>query len=412
MNLLRVLWKKNMLVAFLMGFSSGLPLLLTTKTLQAWMTKEQVDLKVIGLFALVGLPYTLKFLWSPVFDAFTLPFLGRRRGWILTFQICLSISLATLALMHPRENTLVVAVLCLVISFFSASQDIVIDAYRRETLADSELGIGTSLCVYGYRIAIWVTGGLALIFADHLPWSVVYLVLAIVMAAGIFTTLWAEEPKMEAPPPRTLWESVVLPLGEFLQRQGAGEILLFILLYKVGDTMAGALTTTFYIHVGFSLTEIGAIAKTFGFFSSLTGAMAGGFLILRFGIGRCLLGFGILQTLSTLGFVALSYAGRSLMGLTCMIAFEDFSLGMGTAAFAAYIASQTNRRFTATQYALLSSIMGIPRVILASPTGILADKMGWTLFFLFCTLLHLPGILMVFRVADFSLPTRSLNEQT
>ncbi len=398
MNAIKVLLQKNMLVTFLMGFSSGIPLLLTSKTLQAWMTDESVDLKVIGIFALVGLPYTLKFLWSPLFDRFTLPFLGRRRGWLLVSQLALVLSISAMAFTQPKEGPWLVAALCLVISFFSASQDIVVDAFRRESLQDTELGLGSTLYIYGYRVAMWISGALALILADHLSWHAVYLVMAGTMAVGAITTLFSQEPKVDAPPPRTLAESVVAPLSEFFKRRGAWEILIFILLYKVGDTMAGAMSTPFYLQLGFSKTEVGTIAKTFGLFSTLVGSLLGGLFILKLGINRSLLFFGVLQAASTAGFAVLATIGNSLLGLTWVIAFEDLSGGMGTAAFAAFMASQTNKRFTATQYALLTSLMGVPRVILSSPTGWLAEQMGWHTYFLFCTAAAVPGLLLLLKM--------------
>lgn len=399
MKTLRALLEKNMLVNLLLGFSSGLPLLLTGKTLQVWMAENQVDLKTIGLFALVGLPYTLKFVWAPLFDRFSLPFLGRRRGWLLLTQVLLALSIALMAGMQPASHLALVALLCLVISFFSASQDIVIDAYRRESLRDEQLGMGSTLYVYGYRVAMYVAGAGALYFAQFLSWRTSYLIMGAAMAVGILTTLFAEEPENRLPAPKNLKESVIEPFREFLTRPGALEILAFILLYKVGDTMAGAMTNPFYIQLGFTKAEIATVAKTFGLFSSLAGGFVGGLLLLRFGIVRCLWFFGILQAASTACFAALHSIGHSIPGLTWVITFEDFSGGMGTAAYAAFMAAQTNKRFTATQYALLTSLMGIPRVILASPTGWLAEQMGWSLFFLFCAAIAAPGLLLLLRVA-------------
>jgi MFS transporter, PAT family, beta-lactamase induction signal transducer AmpG len=398
MKLFKVMFQKNMLLALFMGFSSGLPLLLTGRTLQAWMKDEGLDLKVIGLFALVGLPYTLKFLWSPLFDRFTPPFLGRRRGWLLISQLALCGAIAAMALVRPSEGLVLVAGLSLLVSFLSATQDIVVDAFRRESLQDDELGLGSTFYIYGYRIAMWVTGALALILADHLPWKIVYIILAGGMSLGILATLWAEEPKSYGPPPKTLGESVLGPMKEFFARPGCFEILAFILLYKVGDTMAGQMATPLYMDLGFTKTEIGTIAKTFGLFSTLVGGFLGGALILNFGIHRCLIGFGILQALSTAGFAVLTQVGNSQLALSFVIAFEDLSGGMGTAAFVAFMASQTNRRFTATQYALLTSLMGVPRVILASPTGYIVEKVGYAPFFVFCTLIALPGILLLLRL--------------
>lgn len=402
MKILRSLAKKNMFVALLMGICSGLPLLLAGKTLQAWMTTVGVDLKTIGLFALAGLPYSFKFVWAPLFDRFVPPFLGRRRGWLTVSQICLAISIGFLAFSSPEESTWSVALLAVLVSFFSASQDIVVDAYRRETLHDDELGMGSAYFIYGYRIAMYVSGALALFLADHMEWKQVYLIMAATMAAGVLVTIYADEPSIEGAPPKSLKETVIDPLLEFLQRRGAVEILIFILLYKVGDSMAGNMATPFYLKIGFSKTEIAAIAKTFGLFSTLGGLFLGGILILRLGIGKCLWVFGSLQALSTACFAWLAVVGNDPRALTLVIAFEDLSGGMGTAAFTAFMASQTNKRFTATQYALLTSMMAIPRTLISAPTGYLAENLGWVQFFLVCTVAAVPGMLLLFRVAPWS----------
>jgi MFS transporter, PAT family, beta-lactamase induction signal transducer AmpG len=400
-NILRSLFQKRMIVALFMGVASGLPLLLTSKTLQAWMTDEQVDLKVIGLFAMVGLPYTLKFVWAPVFDRFTLPFLGRRRGWLLISQILLALSIVAMAFSNPQASPWWLAFLALLVSFFSASQDIVVDAYRRETLADEELGLGSTLYMYGYRVAMWVSGALALILADHMPWKLVYLMMAGAIGIAAITTIIADEPRIESPPPRSLKESVIGPLADFFARTGAWEILLFIILYKLGDTMAGAMATPFYLQLGFTKTDIGTIAKTFGLFSALAGGFVGGLLIIKLSISRSLFFFGILQALSTFGFSILAAIGMDRLALTAVIVFEDFTAGMGSAAFMAFMAMQTNKRFTATQYALLTSLMGIPRIFIAAPTGYLVEGLGWRTYFIFCTLIAIPGLLLVFRIAPW-----------
>ena len=391
----------RMLVALLMGFSSGLPLLLTGSVLQAWMTKEGVDLGTIGLFALVGLPYTLKFLWAPLVDRFSLPLLGRRRGWLLLIQVLLMASIAGLGWMHPAQNPLTLAVAAWLVTFFSSSQDIVIDAYRREALADRELGLGASLYVNGYRIGMLLASGGGLIMADFMPFSVVYQIMAVGMLVGILTTVFAPEPKVAEGVPVTLRDAVIHPFVDYFKRQHALLVLLFILLYKVGDTMASHMSTPFYLDIGFSMTEIGAVVKLFGFWATIIGSILGGILILRVGIYRALWGFGILQALSTAGFALLASIGYSLPVLAGVIAFENLSAGMGTAAFVAFMASITNRKFTATQYALLSSLMGIPRVIVAAPTGYFAEWLGWFGFFTLCALIAIPGLLLLTRFRDW-----------
>ena len=385
----------RMLVAALMGFASGLPLLLTGSVLQAWMKDEGVDLGTIGLFALVGLPYTLKFLWAPLMDRFTPNALGRRRGWLLLFQLALIVSLVWLSLARPAVDPWWLAVAALLVTFFSASQDIVIDAYRRESLSDEEQGLGASLYVNGYRVGMLLASGGGLILADHLSFAQVYQLMAAFMLLGVATTLFAPEPVTAEGVPRTLREAVLEPFIEYFQRRDALLILAFILLYKIGDTMASHMTTPFYLDIGFSKTEIGTVVKLFGFWATVTGGLIGGLLIMRLGIFRALWLFGILQGVSTAGFSVLAQVGASVPGLAAVITFENLSGGMGTAAYVAYMASLTNRKFTATQYALLSSLMGVPRVIAAAPTGYLADAMGWSWFFVACTLIAAPGLLLI-----------------
>jgi PAT family beta-lactamase induction signal transducer AmpG len=387
-----------MLVATLMGFVSGLPLLLTGSVLQAWMKDEGVDLGTIGLFALVGLPYTLKFLWAPLLDRFSLGALGRRRGWLLLFQVALIAALLGLSLSQPAADPLWLALAALLVTFFSASQDIVIDAYRRESLADEEQGLGASLYVNGYRVGMLLASGGGLILADHIGFERVYQLMAAFMLVGVVTTLFAPEPAVAEGTPTTLREAVVEPFVEYFRRRDALLMLAFILLYKIGDTMASHMTTPFYLDIGFSKTEIGAVVKLFGFWATVLGGLLGGLLVMRLGIYRALWGFGILQGVSTAGFAVLAQIGPSVPGLAAVITFENLSGGMGTAAYIAYMASLTNRRFTATQYALLSSLMGIPRVIAAAPTGYLAAEIGWTWFFILCTLIALPGLLLIRRL--------------
>ncbi|MCG8426866.1 MAG: AmpG family muropeptide MFS transporter [Chromatiales bacterium] len=394
-ELIRVLFSRHLLVHVLLGFVCGLPLLLTGSVLQAWMTEEGVDLATIGLFAFVGLPYTLKFVWAPLLDRYTPSLLGRRRGWLLIAQVALIGSLVLLAFSQPATSPLSVAVAALLVTFFSASQDIVVDAYRRESLRDDEQGLGASFYVYGYRLGMLLASGGGLIMADFIPFQMVYLIMAGIMFLGVITTLLSPEPEMAEGQPRTLQEAVVNPFVEFFQRNDALLILLFILFYKIGDTMAQHMTTPFYLDIGFTKSEIGAVVKLFGFWATVAGGLVGGVLILRFGIYRMLWGFGILQALSTAGFALLAILGNSLPGLAAVIAFENLSGGMGTAAYIAFMATITNKKFSATQYALLTSFMGIPRVIAASPTGFMAEAMGWVNFFLFCTLIAIPGLLLL-----------------
>ena len=387
---------RRMLIALLMGFASGLPLLLTGSVLQAWLKDSGINLANIGLFALVGLPYTLKFLWAPLFDRYALPGLGRRRGGLIAMQLALAAALGALSLAQPTPDHLLwVSVASLIVAFFSASQDIVIDAYRRESMSDDELGLGAALYVNGYRVGMLLAGGGGLILADHTSFSFMYQCMAACMAACVIVTVYAPEPPLLKGSPTTLYEAFLLPLRDYLSRNGAWLALGFILLYKIGDTMASAMTTPFYLELGYSKTEIGAVVKLFGFWATIAGGTLGGILIIRIGMRRALWAFGIGQMLSTLGFVALAYIGHDNFALACVIAVENFTGGLGTAAFVGFMGALTDRRFTATQYALLSSLMGVPRVLLAAPTGWLALTLGWPGFFALCTLLAIPGLLLI-----------------
>ena len=388
-----------MLVALVMGFSCGLPLLLTLSVLQAWMKESGVDLTTIGLMSLVGLPYTLKFFWAPLFDRFALPFLGRRRGWLLATQLSLMAALVWLGSSNPTDRPEWLALAALAVAFFSASQDIVVDAYRREDLTDRELGLGSSLYINGYRIGMLLASGGGLILADHMPFSRVYLIMALCLLPGVLTSVLTPEPRV-ASFPTSLKAAVLEPLAEYFNRKHALWILAFILMYKIGDTMAAAMTTPFYLDIGFSKTQIGAVVKLFGFWATITGTLVGGVAMIRLGIIPSLWIFGMLQALSTAGFAILATIGPNVTALSAVIAFENLSGGMGTAAYAAYMASITDKRFTATQYALLTSLMGIPRVVASAPTGYMATSMGWTGFFVFCTLIALPGLLLLLCISD------------
>jgi PAT family beta-lactamase induction signal transducer AmpG len=391
-----------MLVAFLMGFSGGLPLLLTIGVLQAWMKEGGVDLTWIGMITLVQIPYTWKFLWAPFLDRFIPPFLGRRRGWLLMSQIALMASIVALGYSDPVRNILMMVVAAVLVAFFSATQDIVIDAYRREDLPDEELGLGSSMYVYGYRLGMLLAGGGGMILADAIPFSQVYFIMALCLLPGVVTTLLTPEPKVVAGLPQTMKEAVINPMVDYFSRSGAIWILTFILLYKIGDTMASAITTPFFLEIEFSKTEIGTVVKFFGTAATLTGAALGGLLLLKLGINRGLWIFGILQALSTAGFAVLARIGYNISMLAGVIAFENLSSGMGTAAFVAFMASITNKKFTATQYALLTSLMGLPRALASSVTGVVAKNFGWENFFILCTLIAIPGMLLLLKFAPWN----------
>jgi len=399
----------RMLVALLMGFASGLPLLLTGSVLQAWLKDGGVDLASIGVFALTGLPYTLKFLWSPLFDRYAPPLFGRRRGWLLVIQPALAVALFALSFAHPATGQLLwISAAALLVAFFSATQDIVIDAYRRESLTDDELGLGSALYVNGYRVGMLLAGGGGLILADLIGFGPMYRLMAVIMAACILVTLLAPEPPLAEGRPTTLMEAVFLPFRDYFTRDGAWLALAFILFYKIGDTMASAMTTPFYLDLGYSKTEIGTVVKLFGFWATIAGGTLGGIWILRIGLNRALWLFGLGQMVSTLGFVVLAGLAPTAVALATVVALENFTAGLGTAAFVGFMGALTDRRFTATQYALLSSLMGVPRVLASAPTGWLAEWLGWQGFFLLCTLIAIPGLMLlrwITRLAEQRAPT-------
>lgn len=398
--MLKRMFSRKMLVAFIMGFACGLPLLLTKSVLQAWMKKEGIDLSLIGLTSLLAIPYSIKFIWAPFLDRYTLFFLGRRRGWLLLAQVALILSILLMGLSNPTGNPLLLVIAALMVTFFSASQDIVVDAYRREDLADEELGLGSALYVLGYRIGMLLSSGGGLILADYLPFRVVYNLIALCMLPVVITTVLTPEPDITAIP-NSLKEAVIDPLIDYFRRHEALWMLAFILLYKIGDIMASNMTTPFYMDIGFTLTEIGAITKLLGFWAIIAGASIGGIIMLRLGINRSLWIFGFLQALSTAGFALLAYIGHSIPALGAVIGFENLSAGMGTSAFMAFMASITNKKFTATQYSLLTGFMAFGRDILSSPAGLVAKYLGWSNFFIICTLIAIPGMFLLLKFAPW-----------
>lgn len=400
-SLLKVFESRKIAALLLLGFASGLPLFLTSRTLQAWMTAEQVNLGAIGLFSLVALPYSLKFLWSPLLDRYVPPFLGRRRGWLLITQVLLTLAIGLMALQNPRQTLQLLALNALLIAFLSATQDIAVDAYRVDVLEERETGAGAAVAVLGYRIALLLTGSLALILADQIPWQIVYLCLAGLMAICVGFTLFAPEPDPalgENRPPATLADAVVLPFQEFFQRSGFGMglvILLFIVLYRFGDGLVGNMATPFLLQTGFSQTDIGAIQGGMGLLATIVGALAGGAVLGQIGIYRSLWIFGIFQAVSNLAYFALAELGQNYPAMVLAINVENFCGGLGTAGFVAYLISLCNHRFSATQYALLSSLVAVSRDILVAPAGKVAQATGWSTFFLLTLLAALPGLLLL-----------------
>ena len=393
-----------MLICIFTGFSSGLPLYLLIQLLPAWLRSEQVDLKAIGFFALIQLPYNWKFLWSPLLDRYAIPLLGRRRGWMLLTQILLLLSIPVFGMFHPKLDLWTIAYLATAVAFFSASQDIVLDAYRREILSDTELGLGNSVHVNAYRVAGLVPGALSLILADFLPWSTVFLITALFMVPGMLMTIFVSEPKIVGTPPKTLREAVVEPFREFIQRNGLNDalrVLAFIFFYKLGDSMATALATPFYLDMGFTKTEIGLIAKNAGLWPSIIGGLIGGIWMVKIGINRALWLFGFVQWISILGFAVLTQFPQDKTALGLAIGFEAIGVGLGTVAFVAFIARTTNPAYTATQFALFTSLAALPRTVINSFAGVIVEQIGWLNFYWLCMLLAVPGMLLLFKVAPW-----------
>jgi PAT family beta-lactamase induction signal transducer AmpG len=391
---LTVFTNRRVAAVLLLGFSSGLPLALTAGTLQAWLAVENVDITTIGFFTLAGQPYIYKFLWAPFMDRFAPPIFGRRRGWILIAQIALLAAIAFMGTLSPRETPWLLGGTALLVAFLSASQDVVIDAYRTDVLREPERGAGAAISVMGYRIAMLVSGGLALVLADQvLGWSGMYLLMAVLMVIGMVATWFAPEPEDAGRAPATLRAAFVEPLREFLTRNGAWLLLLLIVLYKLGDAFAGTLTTAFLIRgVGFSATDVGTINKALGLAATITGALVGGAWMAGLGLYRALMSFGVLQAVTNLGFMALAMAGKSYSLMVAAVAAENLCGGMGTAAFVALLMSLCNHRFSATQYALLSALAAVGRVYVGPASGYLVVAIGWAPFFFFTFLIALPGL--------------------
>lgn len=383
-----------------LGFASGLPLALTSGTLQAWLTIAGVDLRTIGVFTLVGLPYTLKFLWAPLMDRYTPPWLGRRRGWMVLTQASLILGVLAMALIDPSQWPWLLGIVALSVAFMSASQDIVFDAYRTETLRPQERGLGAAVWVNGYRFALLIAGSMALVLADQIGWPATYTFMALTMLVGLWAVGTAEEPSSSQQVPSSLREAVLGPLEEFFSRTGAGTLLGLVALYKLGDAFAGTLLTAFLIKgVGFTATDVG-IMKGLGLGLTLAGALIGGLAMTRLGLVRALLAFGLLQAVSNLAFVLLAWGGKSYPLLIFAIGCENLSGGMGTSAFVALVMALCHHKYTATQFALLSSIEAVGRVLLGRPSAHLVEAIGWAPYFVVTFIAALPGLLLLWHLRD------------
>lgn len=417
-RLLELFANHRLLLCILTGFSSGLPLYILINLFAAWFRDAGVDLKTIGLLTLIQLPYTWKFIWSPLCDRYTLS-LGRRRTWMLLTQLGLLAILPVFGYFSPKEDLTIIVVLAVLVAFLSATQDIAIDAFRRELLHEVEQGLGSVIHVNAYKLSSLVPGSLSLILADHLPWSLVYAVTALFMLPGILLTLSVQEPLYSSHAPKTLRSAIVEPFHDFFHSQGvksAFTILAFIFFYKLGDTMASALLTPFYLDLGFSKTEIGIIAKNAGLWASIAGGILGGVWMIYMGINRALWVFGVLQALVILGFAWLTTVEHSLGSLALVIATESFGMGLGTAAFVAFVATTTNPAYAATQFALFTSLAATPRSVANALAGYFVEggdislfnvplihipALGWANFYWLCFTLTLPGMLLLFKVAPW-----------
>jgi PAT family beta-lactamase induction signal transducer AmpG len=408
----------RILLCIVTGFSSGLPLFVLISLMTAWLREGGVDLKAIGLLALVQFPYIWKFVWAPLCDRYGL-WLGRRRTWMLFSQAALIATIPLFGWLAPRPDLPAIGILAVVVAFCSATQDIAIDAYRRELLRDEEMGLGNVVHVNAYKIAGLIPGSLSLILADHLSWQLVYLVTALFMLPGLIMTFMVREPPASVRAPTTLRQAIMEPFHEFIGRKGwisALAVLAFIFFYKLGDSMATSLATPFYLDLGYTKTEIGMIAKNAGLWPNVIGGILGGIWMIRMGQNRALWVFGVLQALVILGFAWLATAGHTLLGLASVIGAEAFGVGLGTAAFVAFTANTTNPAYTATQFALFTSLAATPRTLANSLTGFLVeggdlrigaisffhiDALGWERFFYVCFAAALPGMLLLFKVAPW-----------
>lgn len=409
---LNAMWNRRMLICIFTGFASGLPLYLLLNLVPAWLKTEGLSLRAIGAFALIQFPYTWKFLWAPLLDRYgILPWLGRRRSWMFVSQIGLIAAIGWLGQLSPVENLSLVIGLTALLAFLSATQDIALDAFRREILPDHELGLGNAIHVNAYRIAGLVPGSLSLILADHLPWSQVFVITAAFMIPGLLMTLSVKEPLAAANTPRTLRDAVVEPFREFFGRHGVQSALLvlaFLFFYKLGDSLCTALATPFYLDMGYTKTEIGVIAKNAGLWPMVIGGILGGIWMIKLGINRSLWLFGLVQFVTILGFVWMAWIGPGesnparLATLAIVIAGEAVGAGLGTTAFVAFMARTTHPAYTATQLALFTSLMAVPRTFINATAGWLVEAMGWTQFFWLCFFLAIPGMLLLLKVAPWS----------
>lgn len=389
-----------------LGFSSGLPLYTLIYLMQAWLATAGLDVKALGLFGLMTFPYTFKFLWAPLMDRYSIGRLGRRRGWMAVTQIGLFLVIGGVGMFDPKQELSRIVLAVAAIAFLSASQDVVVDAYRREILAEEEQGLGAAIIVNAYKAASLIPSALGLVLADSMSWQAVFWIVAAFMLPGFICTLLAREPAVYGAPPKNLEEAIVLPFKEFIQRDGLKQaiiIIMFVLLYKIGDTMATALSTKFFLDIGFTTKQIGLAANATGWWASLAGGAVGGIWMIKLGINRALWVFGVLQAIAILGFAWLAKVGPDPFLLSAVFGFEAFaSLGLGSAALVAFMSRATDPRYTATQYALFSSLAAVPRTFINASVGYIVAETGWFWFFMVCFMLAFPAMLMLPKIAPWN----------
>jgi MFS transporter, PAT family, beta-lactamase induction signal transducer AmpG len=393
---MQALGDKRMVAILLMSFASGLPYNLTGFTVQAWLASEGLNIKTIGIFTLVGLPYIFKFLWAPLLDRYMPPILGRRRGWILIYQVCLAVAIGTMGFCSPTQELYVLGGVAVLVAFLSASQDIVVDAYRVDTIPVSERGLAAAAQSFGYRTAAMLAGAVLVLIASHLGWRVAFLLVACLMALTTLGTLWAPEPEVPGEPPKTLQDAVWLPLKSLVSQKGAWGFIALVLLYKVGDAFALSLYSAFMIKgVGFSLDELSIAGKVNMTVSTMIGVTIGGFMYMRWGTFKSMLVFGIGQALTNLLYAWLAIAGKKIWLLALATSLDTGIGGMGLAAFVAFLVSLCNSNFSATQYALLSALASIPSRVMGYVAGIVVSNIGWANFFVVTCLTAVPGLVVL-----------------
>ncbi|MFA6037711.1 MAG: MFS transporter [Legionellales bacterium] len=400
-QILSLLTQRRMIVMILLGFSSGLPLVITGSTLEAWFAHSGASYTAIGWVTLIGQPYIYKFLWAPLIDRYVWPFLGHRRGWMLVTQLLLLCAIAAMAFFNPINSAWTLCLIAVFAAFVAATQDIAIDAYRAEILKPEERGLGAAVFVGAYRLALVIAGGVALLMADQIGWRDTYLVMAALMAVGIIATVIAREPKHEKGEPQSLAEAFIQPLKEFLTRPMALWLLALIIFYKFGDAFIAKMFSAFLIKgLGFTLTDVGSVLKIGGMAASILGAIVAGFFMLRMRLFTALMTFGILQALSNLMFLVLAIVGKDYTMMAITIVVENFCGGLGTAAFLALLMSLCNPRFTATQFTALAALTAIGRESLGPLAGYIVEHYGFIPFFLTTFIASFPGLIILYLVRN------------